>query len=804
MIEIVNRQIRIDGEPRLILAGEVHYFRSPREQWAELIDLAKEAGCTAIASYIPWIVHELPDGSIDVTGTSAPHRDVAAFIDLCAEKGLWFIARPGPFIMAELKNEGIPYRVYREHPEIIPVGWDARPTPTANVDYLAPAFLAENRRWYEAIMPLLAERLHDNGGPVIAVQLDNEIGMLAWVTNTPDLTEGLVADFGEWLRSNELADRYPGLELTDAETLVAGVRSPQEAWAGALRVDLARFMRGRFARYVQKLRQDAEDLGVKGVPFIINIHGTEGGGGEPFPIGISQLMETYSGVPGMLSGSDHYVGDVTLNTGTDLYVMNALQAAVHDEHQPITSVEFEAGTGDYAGGMDQEYDPHTTELKTRLFLMQGNRLINYYLLAGGHNPHLDEPTNDGDNRIAITGERHGFAAPIGPEGTPSNTWPYTVEAGRVMKAAEPWLAAANEEVDNLSLGFIPDSFATEYVYPNSETMKRVADDLRSHRGAGQRRFLARSALLQGYRFDAVDLAHHAPRAVDGRPVVLMVATAAHMDPVVQQRIVDHLAAGGSFFGFGPLPSLDLEDRPCTVLADYLGVRGGEVVREGKGYRPSAVRAGMLAKGEVKDTAEVRVGWLQPLEADGAEVLLTSVEGAPCGLALTAGAGRAVLLAADIPSNLFVMRTVLEHLGVRHSLVVDSDVPGIFATTTRDEAGNRLLHLLNVTGYEPAVGLTLDGELLGGARLVLRAYGGWMLPLGITVPQGRVLWANAELATCTDDELHFDRPALVDGRPGVEVLLETSRPIQAADGVEVTTDERGTWVRGAAPLVVGFA
>ena len=45
--------------------------------------------------------------------------------------------------MAELKNEGLPYRLYTEHPEIVPIGWDGRPAPTRTVDYLAPAFLAE-------------------------------------------------------------------------------------------------------------------------------------------------------------------------------------------------------------------------------------------------------------------------------------------------------------------------------------------------------------------------------------------------------------------------------------------------------------------------------------------------------------------------------------------------------------------------------------------------------------------------------------------------------------------------------------
>ena len=107
-------------------------------------------------------------------------------------------------------------------------------------------------------------------------------------------------------------------------------------------------MRDRFRRYVEALRGMAERRGVQDVPFLVNIHGTEGGSGEPFPIGISQLVDTYSGVP-VLSGSDHYMGDMTLSTTTDLYVINAFMEAVHGPDQPTTSLEFEAGSGDYGG-----------------------------------------------------------------------------------------------------------------------------------------------------------------------------------------------------------------------------------------------------------------------------------------------------------------------------------------------------------------------------------------------------------------------------------------------------------------------
>ncbi|MEJ8655513.1 beta-galactosidase [Streptomyces halotolerans] len=363
-----DKQLLIDGEPAVVLAGEIHYFRLKRADWQSRLDRAKEAGLNTIATYIPWMWHETPDGTIDVTGGTRPERDLGAFLDLCLENGFHVIARPGPFTMAELKGEGVPERVRADHPEIVPTGWDGAEASTPTVDYLAPAFLGEVRRWYAAVMPVIARRLHREGRPgVIACQLDNEIGMLAWVSNSPDLTGHLLEDFNGWLDrtyGDGLAARYPFAGRPAAERNAA-IRSPEDGYAPALMHDLGTFMRGRFARYVTELRTYAEAGGVRGVPFLVNIHGTGGGSAENFPIGISQLMETYSGRSGMLSGSDFYLGDLTLRNVTDLYLVNAFMDAVHDDDQPLTSLEFDAGHADYGDDLSDQTDGEAVGLKWR-------------------------------------------------------------------------------------------------------------------------------------------------------------------------------------------------------------------------------------------------------------------------------------------------------------------------------------------------------------------------------------------------------------------------------------------------------
>ena len=189
MAELRDKQFIIDGKPRLILAGEVHYFRLKERDWGDRLKKAKQANCNAIASYIPWLYHEELEGDVDLTGRKTPEHDLGAFIDLCKANDLFFIARPGPFIMGEIKNEGIPDWIYTKHPDAVPITWGGKKVTSRTLNYLDSAFLIEVNRWYSAVMPILASRLDTKGGNVIAVQLDNEIGMLQCWTEEADLSD---------------------------------------------------------------------------------------------------------------------------------------------------------------------------------------------------------------------------------------------------------------------------------------------------------------------------------------------------------------------------------------------------------------------------------------------------------------------------------------------------------------------------------------------------------------------------------------------------------------------------------------
>ena len=750
----------------------------------------KSVGGNCVASYVPWLLHEQPDGSFDFDGRVREQHDLAGFIDLCHENGLWFLIRVGPFIMAEMKNEGLPYRLYTKYPGIVPVGWDAQPAPSRTVDYLAPAFLEETRRWYSAVLPIVTPRLHGNGGPIIGVQLDNEVGMLSWVTNAPDLTDGLIDDFSRWLRDAanlpDLAARYP-FDLNDPVRRLTAIRTPDETYAPALSRDLSRYMRDRYARYIATLRRFAEDEGIVGVPFLVNIHGTGGGRAIEFPIGISQLIETYTQSPGYISGSDHYLGDLTRTNFVDVYLINAFMEATNRPEQPLTALEFEAGDGDYSGDGSSKTDPSAADFKLRMSIAQGNRLINYYLFSGGINERLDPPSGDGNDRISFTGERHGNAAPVGPEGQLNPTFPRLHSASRTVMAVSDVLATMHEERDEITIGFNPDDYLTENSYPRSEATQRIDDDLARNRFGGPNQSLARSMLLLGFRFTGRDIR----QPIDPATIpALAYGSSRYMDLTIQQVLADYASAGGSLLLVGEVPQLDLTGSPATILSDALGLTPTSDRQTEDFYYLSIQGTGWAG-----DLPEYRAGQMQGFDATTPGCCLHAYgTGEGCGFERTIGQGRATIITTDLPGDLFLIRTVLDHLGVQPALRHDAEHGGLFLTSTRNDAGARFVHVINLDGFAKRFHLwDGDAALAGGTELTLGPKQAVMLPIDVPAGPALVRWATTEITSHGDDYVTFRRLQAED-----IIVIETDRPVSDGEGYRTQRDNGRIVVRSTEP------
>lgn len=752
MIEIKNKQIIINGKPELIMAGEIHYFRLPPSEWQDRLDKLKLAGCNAVSTYVPWLIHEPAEGEIDLTGKTRPELDLKGFIELCEENDFYFFLRPGPFIMAEMKNEGLPFWIYEKFPEIIPTGWDEKPAPTKTIDYLAPRFLDAAKNWYKAVIETVTPHLYHNGGKIIAFQLDNEIGMLSWVSNTPDLTDNVLDDFSLWLEKQyqpeELKERYP-FDLREKELRNDSIRSPKESYSPQLMKDLGYYMRNRFAKYVATLRDFAEEYGVKDIPFVVNIHGTSGQRGFTFPIGISQLYESYTQGPGYLSGSDIYFGDLEMNNFQDLYLINGFMDAVHLPDQPLTSVEFNCGDGNFGNNYGGRYDPSAADLKARMCIAQGHRMINYYLFTGGFNYRWDVPLNDGNDRIAFTGERHGFAAPVSPEGELNYTFPRMARGIKATMSVAEKAAAMDEERDNVKFAFIPDYYMTEYRYPESTQMADIAANLEANRAAGSWEMMARAMLLSGYRFEAADI-QNKPLSVVDTPV-LALPSARYMSADIQQKLVDYMAEGGGVLLYGEVPQYDMEGKDCTILADAFGVKHKSVLRDSGEYYLS-----LYADGWAAPRPENRSYFAQVFDADKITPLFR-VYGTDevCGFQTSYGEGGAIVIAGALPGDIPFFRDALERLGAKVQLTHDFKNHGIFMTSTANKEGERFIHLLNLDGFDKSFRVyDQDTALFGGKEITLQSKDGVMLPVNMAFGDKEIAWSTAEITAIKEESIDF--------------------------------------------------
>jgi beta-galactosidase len=147
--------LTLDGKPWLPVMGEMHYTRVPEAEWETEILKMKSAGVQVIATYLIWIHHEEVEGQWDWAG----QKDLRHFVELCAKHGLYVVPRIGPWSHAEVRNGGFP-------------DWLLTKAPQQRSN--DPAYLGYVDLYYKQIAAQLKGLMWSEGGPVIAIQLENE------------------------------------------------------------------------------------------------------------------------------------------------------------------------------------------------------------------------------------------------------------------------------------------------------------------------------------------------------------------------------------------------------------------------------------------------------------------------------------------------------------------------------------------------------------------------------------------------------------------------------------------------------
>jgi len=148
----------LDGKPFVIISGEIHYPRVPREAWRQRMKMAKAMGLNTIGTYVFWNLHEPQKGKFDFNG----NNDVAEFVKIAKEEGLWVILRPSPYVCAEWEFGGYPYWLQNEQGLV--------------VRSKEERYLKEYRDYILELGKQLAPLQINHGGNILMVQVENEYG----------------------------------------------------------------------------------------------------------------------------------------------------------------------------------------------------------------------------------------------------------------------------------------------------------------------------------------------------------------------------------------------------------------------------------------------------------------------------------------------------------------------------------------------------------------------------------------------------------------------------------------------------
>ncbi|MDD6308402.1 MAG: beta-galactosidase [Clostridia bacterium] len=157
-LEIRKDGLYLDGKEFYLASGDMHYFRIMPNGWKRRLELMKNFGCTAVQTYVPWNMHEPKKGQFDFEG----HLDIGRFCRTCQEVGLKVLLRATPYITSEWDLGGIPAWVVKN--------------PETEIRCADPYYLECIHDYYKRLTKEFVPYLSTNGGPIIAVALENEYG----------------------------------------------------------------------------------------------------------------------------------------------------------------------------------------------------------------------------------------------------------------------------------------------------------------------------------------------------------------------------------------------------------------------------------------------------------------------------------------------------------------------------------------------------------------------------------------------------------------------------------------------------
>lgn len=151
-----EHSLLIHGERVMLFSGEFHPFRIPvPDLWLDVFQKIKSLGYNCVSFYTHWALLEGKPGNFSAEGVFGFEK----FFDAAAQAGIYLIARPGPYINAEVSGGGFP-------------GWLQRVPGTLRTK--DQSYLDATENYMARMGEIIAKAQITNGGPVILVQPENE------------------------------------------------------------------------------------------------------------------------------------------------------------------------------------------------------------------------------------------------------------------------------------------------------------------------------------------------------------------------------------------------------------------------------------------------------------------------------------------------------------------------------------------------------------------------------------------------------------------------------------------------------
>ncbi len=549
-------------------SGEIHYFRIKRELWDRHLEAAVEAGLKTVSTYVPWAWHESVEGVFDLDGTSSPERDLKGWLRRCQEHGLTCIVKPGPFILAETRGAGLPDWFLEKYNDQVKMrNSRGELVPSDGVSLFNEIYLEKVGLWYDQIMPFIREQEISNGGPIIMMQICNEIGVFSWLAHQGDYGEEVKRRFISFL-NNKFNNIYKVNKLwgTDFHDFDQIELPPDGRLPYASKGDRGRdyewhcFWRTYYGDYLRLLTRMARDRGVT-VPFYHNLPGWIYGSGYEFPLNITMYDDLFGDKSEIIFGVDHIPEYLSHRNMHDDRIINDITFAMQGD-KPLFAAEFQCGSREY----HVVTNPREMELFYKASIAHGLTGWNYYMFSQGRNT----------RHRGYSGQTFYWFTPLTPEGERTSAFPLVRRMNRIVKTSESLIVEAKRKAEVCVL-FYPPYYATELERPET--------------GASELHFNASSIRRPAYfdgllkvlqvlnvDYDMADLTK-VTGAELGKYRQVWAFSTDEMNARDQQVIVEYMKDGGNAVIFPCLPDREMSQKPCSILRDSISIfpSGKEII-----------------------------------------------------------------------------------------------------------------------------------------------------------------------------------------------------------------------------------